>query len=307
MTARSGATGSSSSRRTTASVPTTSAAAAWDAPTWEWAVGSRTSRMWSRRQARTIPCCSASRRAQRRRLPTRCDTRSISHLVLVQRPRVASSRRRDRPSPLPGGRRSGSLRLGRRYPCLPPDVHPRGTFIPEGSEQQLSSFNQLCSKTVRPDMAARLLEARADTDAAGAAAPRRDHHARPAFTAGRGGAAHLGRQLAAEIPGARFVQLSRRPHPAGRRARLAALPGRAARLHRPRRSGGRGPDLRLAVRARARGPEAGDAGARLVENGAALRRRQDRAHNHVSRIYEKLGAGWRPVALAHEKGFAGSE
>jgi pimeloyl-ACP methyl ester carboxylesterase/DNA-binding CsgD family transcriptional regulator len=180
-------------------------------------------------------------------------------------------------------------------------------FIPEGTDEQLAWFNDLCRKTVSPEMAARLLEVRADTDVVDLLAcvtvPTLVLHARqdevvPLLS---------GRQLAAGIPGARFVQLESRNHillagePAWQRFQEEVLEFTRPPLRRedpiflplsPRER----EILRLAME--------GHDNARI---GAALFISDKTVRNHVSRIYEKLGVTSRAqaVALAHARSFRG--
>ncbi len=179
-------------------------------------------------------------------------------------------------------------------------------FIPGGTEQQLAWFNELCRKSVRPETAARLLEARADVDVVDllpqVAVPTLVVHAREDEVV----PLDCGRQLAALIPGARFVQLESRNHillagePAWQRFQEEVLD--FTREARPPRedpvfqslSGREREILRLAMR----GHDNARIGAELFISDKTVR-------NHVSRIYEKLGVGSRAqaIALAFEKGF----
>jgi pimeloyl-ACP methyl ester carboxylesterase/DNA-binding CsgD family transcriptional regulator len=183
-------------------------------------------------------------------------------------------------------------------------------FIPEGSEQQLSWFNQLCSKSVRPDMAARLLEARADTNIAEllsrVATPTLVLHSRQDEVVPLA----LGRQLASEIPGARFVQLESRNHilladePAWQRFREEVLDftGRGAESGEDPIFASLSAREREVLKLAMRGRDNSQIGSALFISDKTVR-------NHVSRIYEKLGVASRAqaVALAHEKGFAGGD
>ncbi len=183
-------------------------------------------------------------------------------------------------------------------------------FIPEGSEQQLSWFNQLCSKTVRPEMAARLLEARADADVVEllprVAAPTLVLHSRQDEVVPLA----LGRQLAAEIPGARFVQLESRNHilladePAWQRFREEVLDfaGRGAEAGEDPIFASLSAREREVLKLAMQGRDNSQIGAALFISDKTVR-------NHVSRIYEKPGVGSRAqaVALAHQKGFAGGD
>lgn len=87
-----------------------------------------------------------------------------------------------------------------------------GRFIPEGSHEQIDWFNDLCRRTVEPDMAVRLLEARGDVDVSDllgqVRVPTLVMHARRdeviPFAEGQ--------HLASNIPDARFVELDSRNH-----------------------------------------------------------------------------------------------
>lgn len=85
-------------------------------------------------------------------------------------------------------------------------------FVPEGTPEQLDWFNELCRKTTKPDVAARLLEERGMADATHLL----DKVSVPTLVmhASRDAVAPLaeGRLLAARIPDARFVQLESRNH-----------------------------------------------------------------------------------------------
>jgi pimeloyl-ACP methyl ester carboxylesterase/DNA-binding CsgD family transcriptional regulator len=179
-------------------------------------------------------------------------------------------------------------------------------FIPEGSEQQLSWFNQLCGKTIRPEMAARLLEARTEANVAEllprVRVPTLVLHTRQDEIVPLA----MGRHLAAEIPGARFVQLESRNHilladePAWQRFRDEVLDFTG-------RGEGTGEDpvfASLSVRER-EVLKLAMQGRDNAQIGAALFISDKTVRNHVSRIYEKLGVASRAqaVALAHEKGF----
>ena len=85
-------------------------------------------------------------------------------------------------------------------------------FIPRGSEEQISWFNDLCRKTVSSQMAARLLSSRADVDV---------RHLQDRVTAptlvlhpNREEVVPFaqGQQLARELPDAEFVELDSRNH-----------------------------------------------------------------------------------------------
>jgi pimeloyl-ACP methyl ester carboxylesterase/DNA-binding CsgD family transcriptional regulator len=85
-------------------------------------------------------------------------------------------------------------------------------FIPGGTEEQIAWFNDLCQRTTTPEVAYRLLEARAEVDI-------RDilHKVRvPTLVLHADGdevvPAAEGRRLASEIPGSQFVSLASRNH-----------------------------------------------------------------------------------------------
>ena len=85
-------------------------------------------------------------------------------------------------------------------------------FIPQGTDEQLDWFNDICRKTLTAPIAARLLESRADldvTDLLGKVkAPTLVLHARGDFVA----PIAEGHILAAGIPGAQFVELDSANH-----------------------------------------------------------------------------------------------
>ena len=85
-------------------------------------------------------------------------------------------------------------------------------FVPDGTPEQLDWFNDLCAKTTKPEVAARLLEERGHADVTNllpkVSVPTLVIHS------SHDGVAPLseGRLLAAEIPNARFVQLDSKNH-----------------------------------------------------------------------------------------------
>ena len=85
-------------------------------------------------------------------------------------------------------------------------------FIPEGTSEQLHWFNELCLKTVSPEMAPTILRARAVTDVT----PLLPHVKTPTLVLhGRQDDVvplSEGRVLATEIPNAQFVELDSRNH-----------------------------------------------------------------------------------------------
>jgi pimeloyl-ACP methyl ester carboxylesterase/DNA-binding CsgD family transcriptional regulator len=85
-------------------------------------------------------------------------------------------------------------------------------FIPEGTNEQLSWFNELCLKTVSPELAPTILRARAETDVTPLLPLIKTRtlilHAREDEVV----PLSEGRLLAAGIPGAEFVELESRNH-----------------------------------------------------------------------------------------------
>ena len=85
-------------------------------------------------------------------------------------------------------------------------------FIPGGSDEQLNWFNDLCVKTTSAEIAARLLESRAQVDITGllrqVQIPTLVLHSRGDDVV----PISEGRLLAAEIPGAQFVELDSKNH-----------------------------------------------------------------------------------------------
>jgi DNA-binding CsgD family transcriptional regulator len=85
-------------------------------------------------------------------------------------------------------------------------------FVPDGTHEQMDWFNELCRRTVAPEMAVRLLEARANTDIVDllpeVQVPTLVLHARDDEVI----PVAEGRRLASEIPGAEFVELASRNH-----------------------------------------------------------------------------------------------
>ncbi|HEV7766340.1 MAG TPA: alpha/beta fold hydrolase [Thermoanaerobaculia bacterium] len=179
-------------------------------------------------------------------------------------------------------------------------------FIPEGTAEQVSWFNELCRKTVAPAMAADLLQLRGDVYIVDLLAQVRVptlviHAAEDNVIA-----ATEGRLLASSIPGAQFVELESKNHillehePAWTRFQEAVLEfTRAA-------PGGRTDDAFAALSPRERDVLAllSD-GLDNVQIGERLSISEKTVRNHVSRIYDKLGVWTRAqaVVFAREHGF----
>ena len=133
-------------------------------------------------------------------------------------------------------------------------------FIPDGTDEQIGWFNELCLKTTSPENAARLLESRAQIDVVDllpqVRTPTLVLHAR------QDGVTPFdeGRRLASGIPGAQFVELDSKNHvllenePAWERFQEAVLDFVGV-------SGAerRGPGVQRALVSRARDPRARDA------------------------------------------------
>jgi pimeloyl-ACP methyl ester carboxylesterase/DNA-binding CsgD family transcriptional regulator len=175
-----------------------------------------------------------------------------------------------------------------------------GLFIPNATPQQLVWFNELCRRTTTPEIATRLLKARMQVNVRAllplVKVPTLVLHARQdevvPFTAGQ--------TLAAEIPGAEFVQLDSRNHilledePAWTRFREAVL----AFTNRPLAAAAQKPDVPLAGLS---GREleilaALVAGHSNKKIGVALQVSEKTVRNSLTRIFEKLGVRSRTQA-----------
>jgi pimeloyl-ACP methyl ester carboxylesterase/DNA-binding CsgD family transcriptional regulator len=179
-------------------------------------------------------------------------------------------------------------------------------FIPEGTDEQLRWFNELCRKTTAPAIAARLLAARAEmdvTDLLGRVrAPTLVIHGREDNIV----PIAEGRLLASAIPGAEFVQLESRNHvllehePAWKRFSEAVLEFTGA--VRASES-----DAFASLSAREREILAllsrGLSNATIAEE---LSISEKTVRNHLSHLFDKLGVWSRAQAIvfARERGFA---
>ena len=180
-------------------------------------------------------------------------------------------------------------------------------FLPEGTHEQLEWWNDLCRKTATPEMAAALLEQRGGIDVSGmlrrVRTPTLVAHSREDAVV----PIAEGRLLAAEIPGAEFVELDSRNHvllehePAWRRfceavagflgvspATPAEDPAFEALSSRERTI------LTLMTR--------GLGNARI---GEELGISEKTVRNQVSRVFDKLGVSTRAQAIvfARDRGF----
>lgn len=180
-------------------------------------------------------------------------------------------------------------------------------FIPEGSAEQVAWFNELCRKTVAPEMAADLLQLRGNVDITHLLGQVRV----PTLVihASDDGVVPLseGRLLASSIPGAQFVELDSKNHillehePAWTRFQEAVLDFTGGATAQP-------DDVFVALSPREREILA------LLSDGFDNRQIAERlsisektVRNHVSSVYDKLGVGTRAqaVVFARERGFRG--
>jgi pimeloyl-ACP methyl ester carboxylesterase/DNA-binding CsgD family transcriptional regulator len=180
-------------------------------------------------------------------------------------------------------------------------------FIPEGTDEQIGWFNELCRKTTSPRMAAALMESRGAVDAVAylervrnptLVLHGRDDQVIPLAE---------GRFIASGIAGAQFVELESKNHillenePAWERFRSAVLEFAGIEGG----SGGEDPAFG-ALTARER-----EVLALLTEGlgNAAIARRlslsEKTVRNHVSNLFDKLGVWTRAQAIvfARDKGF----
>ena len=177
-------------------------------------------------------------------------------------------------------------------------------FIPGASAEQVQWFNELCRRTTRPDVAARLLEARLPLDVADllprVSVPTLVLHAN------RDDAVSFsqGRLIASRIPDAKFVELDSANHillenePAWERFKAEVLAFTAGRA-----GGAQAEDPLFGVlSAREREILARIAqGHTNIEIGRQLFISEKTVRNHVTRIFEKLGVHSRAQAIVLAK------
>ena len=183
-------------------------------------------------------------------------------------------------------------------------------FIPEGTDEQLGWFNDLCRKTLTPQIAADLLESRATLDVTSLLSKVRTPtlvlHARGDAVA----PIAEGHILAAAIPGARFVELDSKNHillehePAWERfcdevLEFVGLEGSAADEDAAFAS--LSPREREVLRLITEGLGNAQIADRLSISEKTVR-------NHVSNVFDKLGVWTRAQAIvfAIERGFKGN-
>lgn len=181
-------------------------------------------------------------------------------------------------------------------------------FIPEGTLEQLQWFNDLCLKTVSPEMAPTILRARAVTDVT----PLLPHVQTPTLVLhGRQDAVvpiSEGRLLATEIPGAQFVELESRNHvllahePAWARFTDAVLEftGQTPAAVSDEAFGELSRRERETLLLLADGLSNSEIAERLGISEKTVR-------NHLSHLFDKLGVWSRAQAIvfARERGFRG--
>jgi pimeloyl-ACP methyl ester carboxylesterase/DNA-binding CsgD family transcriptional regulator len=181
-------------------------------------------------------------------------------------------------------------------------------FIPEGTDEQLHWFNDLCRKTTSAELAGTLLRARADTDVTALVksvrTPTLVLHARDDAIA----PLSEGRFLASEIPGAQFVELDSRNHvllehePAWARFQDTVMeftgqPASAARRDPAFKALSRRERETLALLADGRSN---------AEIAGRLRISEKTVRNHLSHVFDKLGVRSRAQAIvfARDHGFS---
>jgi pimeloyl-ACP methyl ester carboxylesterase/DNA-binding CsgD family transcriptional regulator len=175
-------------------------------------------------------------------------------------------------------------------------------FLPDGTDEQIQWFNELCRKTTSPSVAAPLLEARSQVDVVEllgqVTVPTLVVHARNDNVT----PVAEGKRLAAGIPNAEFVEVDSRNHvllehePAWKRFKDAVLDftGRSPRTDFPTLSAREREVLSLLTE----GLSNNEIAARLGISDKTVR-------NHLSKLFDKLGVWTRAQAIvfARERGF----
>jgi pimeloyl-ACP methyl ester carboxylesterase/DNA-binding CsgD family transcriptional regulator len=171
-------------------------------------------------------------------------------------------------------------------------------FVPEGTHEQVDWFNDLCLKTVAPEMAVRLLETRAEADVndllSQVRVPTLVLHARHdevvPFSEGR--------NLASEIPGAEFVELESRNHvllahePAWQEFQQAVLEFTGSQL-----ADATDADLATLTRRERQILALLTAGLSNADIGNKLFISEKTVRNHLSSVYRKMEVGSRAQAI----------
>jgi pimeloyl-ACP methyl ester carboxylesterase/DNA-binding CsgD family transcriptional regulator len=178
-------------------------------------------------------------------------------------------------------------------------------FLPKASEEQLSWFDELCSNTTSPHMAAQLLRSRGQANVHNLLGDIRV----PTLVvhADKDGIAPLtgGQEMAAGIPGAQFVQLESCNHillesePAWQRFTQAVLDFTGVEAQSEDAIFNTLSDRERDIL------EQICAGLTNVEVGKTLFISEKTVRNHLTRIFEKLGVGTRAQAIvfARDHGF----
>jgi pimeloyl-ACP methyl ester carboxylesterase/DNA-binding CsgD family transcriptional regulator len=181
-------------------------------------------------------------------------------------------------------------------------------FLPQGTAEQIEWWNELCRRTTTPEIAVELLRARADIDVSGLLpglrVPTLVLHARDDEVCPLA----EGRELAAAIPGAQFVELDSRNHvlleqePAWPRFKEAVLSFLEVNVPAPEAEdpafaalSARERDILALL---AEGLANSEIAERLSISGKTVR-------NHVSNLFDKLGVWTRAQAIvfARDRGF----
>ena len=196
---------------------------------------------------------------------------------------------------------------GKENPAFRPVFTSR--FIPGGSAEQMEWWNDLCRKTTTPEIAAQLLQARANVNVmellGAVRAPTLVLHARDDQVC----PISEGRLLASGIPGAEFVELESQNHvllehePAWPRfceTVLEFLGVAAARGGEHPAFGALSPREREILSLISEGLGNADIGERLTISEKTVR-------NHVSNLFDKLGVWTRAQAIvfARDRDFRG--
>jgi pimeloyl-ACP methyl ester carboxylesterase/DNA-binding CsgD family transcriptional regulator len=179
-------------------------------------------------------------------------------------------------------------------------------FIPEGSDEQLRWFNELCRNTVSPSLAGTLLRARAYTDVSAylpqVKAPTLIFHARRDAVS----PIEEGRGLASGIAGAEFVELDSRNHvllehePAWAKFKEGVLAFTGQDAPAGDAFGALSPRERDTLRLLTDGLSNSEIAERLGISEKTVR-------NHLSHLFDKLGVWSRTqaVVFARDHGFRG--
>jgi pimeloyl-ACP methyl ester carboxylesterase/DNA-binding CsgD family transcriptional regulator len=179
-------------------------------------------------------------------------------------------------------------------------------FIPDGTDEQIGWFNELCRKTTTPEVAGALLGVRAEIDVLDllprVRTPTLVLHARQDHVT----PLEEGRRLAAGIPGAQFVELDSRNHillegePAWDRFREAVLD--FVGIEAPRGEDPAFAELSAREREILILVTEGLANAQIAERLALS---EKTVRNHVSNVFDKLGVWTRAQAIvfARDRGF----